>query len=468
MAGRRLADRYELEDVLARGGMGVVWRGRDLRLDRPVAVKLVAGDALDDPTLAARFDREARAVARLNHPNIVAVYDFGSDGGDSYLVMELVSGRSIAAALADGPLPVADAVSVAAQVCAGLTAAHAAGVVHRDVKPANLIRTPAGVVKICDFGIAHLRQSAGEARLTGDAIAMGSTSYMAPEQINDEPVDERTDLYGLGCALYAMLAGRPPFVGATPLSVVHQQVTAAPPEVRDARPEAPEALARLVRELLAKSPADRPADAAAVVGRLAALEVTAPPDVPARRGRRRLVWGVAAATAAAAVVSLLAATRDDGPGSVAAAPSAVGSASPAAVVPVATRSPATATTAPALPAPPSPSPSTRSPSPSRTRPAPESTTPGTSRPPRPPVDPVVHLHRTIDAQAELPAKTAEDLHKRVDDIARHQEEGDDEGVAKRIRELRTKLADLHGQGKLTLAGPNDLVRGVDALAAARA
>ncbi len=301
MAGRRLADRYELEEVVARGGMGVVWRGRDLRLGRAVAVKLVSGAASTDPTTVERFDREARTVARLNHPNIVAVYDFGADGGDSYLVMELVEGRSLAAMIGDGPLSVADAVAVATQACTGLAAAHAAGVVHRDVKPANLIRTSAGVVKICDFGIAHLQHASGQARLTGTAVAMGSTSYMAPEQVNGDPVDARTDLYGLGCTIHAMLTGAPPFVGVTPLSVVHQHVTQSPPDVRAARPDVPPELARLVHDLLAKSPDDRPRDADAV----AAAVGRDTPDPRARRGAGARAGGHRSARAAPATVAAL-------------------------------------------------------------------------------------------------------------------------------------------------------------------
>ncbi|SNT59033.1 serine/threonine protein kinase [Asanoa hainanensis] len=499
MAGRRLADRYELEEVVARGGMGVVWRARDLRLDRAVAVKLVSVSALTDPTVIERFDREARTVARLNHPNIVAVFDFGTDDGDSYLVMEFVEGRSLAAVIGDGPLPVAEATAVAAQACAGLSAAHAAGVVHRDVKPANLVRTHAGVVKICDFGIAHLQHVSGQARLTSTAIAMGSTSYMSPEQVNGDPVDARTDLYGLGCTIHAMLTGAPPFVGVTPLSVVHQHVTQSPPDVRTARPDVPAALARLVDELLAKSPDARPSDADAVLARLAGEPATSAPDVrpsgalparlfdepaaspsdgrpgaaglapvaddapaplagpPARRRRRR-AWGIAGvaagAVAAIALASLLAATRDGGPDRVAAPPAA--SAAPAsAPVPghtSALRSPTPSrstrtTTAPAAP-------------PSPTKPRPTRTSP-----PAVAVDPVTDLRRTIDAQvdaSQLKAKEAADLHKRVDDIADRLDR-DAPDAPRKIGELRTRLADLRRQDKLTETGYAAISRAVDRL-----
>ncbi|MEV0721016.1 serine/threonine-protein kinase [Asanoa sp. NPDC050611] len=478
MAARRLADRYELEEVLAEGGMGVVWRARDHRLGRAVAVKLVSRDALAEPTLVERFDREARAVALLNHPNIVAVYDFGSDGGDAYLVMELVDGRGLA--MDDLPLSVGDAVAVAAQACAGLAAAHAAGIVHRDVKPANLIRSASGVVKICDFGIAHLQQAAGQARLTRTEIAMGSTRYMAPEQARGDAVDARTDLYGLGCTLYALLAGAPPFLAPTPLGVVHQHVTKPAPDVRVARPDVPEPLARLVEELLAKSPDDRPRDAAAVGARLAALSLPSSPSssssavrppapVPAPPDRRR-VWGIAAAGSAAlagvVLASLLAATRDGGSSS-AAAPEPVPTLT-------ATEVAAPATTPTRTPAPTSSGPTARVPettAPPTVPPATRSTSPTPVRTPAPttvpPVDPLVGLHRTIDEQeasGQLEPKIAQDLRKRVDDIATRLRNGEDADARRKITELRGKLGDLRDQGKLSPAGYTAMIRDLDRLA----
>ncbi|MGW5672013.1 serine/threonine-protein kinase, partial [Micromonospora sp. NPDC003776] len=267
---RRLLDgRYQSEELLGSGGAGEVWRGRDLRLDRPVAIKLLAA-GLDEPAAAERFDREARTAARLTHPHIVGVYDFGSEADDSYLVMELVEGRTVAELIADGPLAVGQAVAIAVQACDGIAAAHAAEVVHRDVKPGNLIVTPAGTVKICDFGIARLPAAAGHDTLSGPATKLGTSSYMAPEQALGRPVDPRTDLYGLGCTLYAMLAGRPPFTG-DPIDVLDQHVNAPPPPLRDHRPDVSAELDLLVAELLAKDPVDRPTDATTVRGRLAAL-----------------------------------------------------------------------------------------------------------------------------------------------------------------------------------------------------
>jgi serine/threonine protein kinase len=484
VTGRRLADRYEIGEVVAKGGMGVVWRARDLRLGRPVAVKLVAGEALADPTVVARFDREARTVARLNHPNIVAIYDVGTDGGDSFLVMELVDGSSLATVIGDGPLPVGETLEIATQACHGLAAAHAAGVVHRDIKPANLIRTPAGVVKVCDFGIARLAHAAAQARLTGTAVAMGSTSYMAPEQINGEPVDARADLYGLGCTIYAMLTGKPPFVGESPLAIVHQHVTAAPPDLRAARPDVPAGLAALVGELLAKSPDDRPADAGVVAVRLAALRpdppatAAAPPQPvppppflppppslpPPQRGphpaegrRRWWLWGLAGCGSAALVaiiVTSFLATKGDTPAAVT-TPQPSGSPPPSAAAPRPTSRPTvqptrtTTTAATAVPPPPTSSSSTP---PARTSPA----------------DPIARLRLSIQEQVAAGALTeaaAVDLHKRVDDIAKRLDAGDRKDLPKKIKDLRTKLTDLHREGRLTQAGYDTLNRDLDPVAA---
>ena len=223
MARRLIAGRYRLRSLLGRGGMAEVWQGLDERLDRPVAVKVLDRRALEDPTVVARFDREARAVARLAHPNIVSVYDVGVDDDMPYLVMELVHGQSLAALIDGGPISIDDAVNVAVQVCDALQAAHEAGVVHRDVKPANILIAPAGTVKVCDFGIARVSQ-ATQAGLTRSHVTVGTAEYMAPEQASGGPVDARTDLYALGCVLYAMLTGSPPFHGDNALGVMWQHV----------------------------------------------------------------------------------------------------------------------------------------------------------------------------------------------------------------------------------------------------
>ena len=187
--GEFVGGRYRVERLLGSGGMAAVWLGRDLLLDRPVAIKRLAGAGLTEPMAAERFEQEARSVAQLAHPNVVAVHDFGTDNGAPYLIMELVDGVTVAAMLADGPLTIAQAAAIAAQTCDGLAAAHGAGVVHRDIKPANLLVTAGGVVKICDFGIAKMLGVAGQASLTGETDAMGTASYMAPERVDDQPID---------------------------------------------------------------------------------------------------------------------------------------------------------------------------------------------------------------------------------------------------------------------------------------
>ena len=224
MDGQLISGRYRLQAVLGRGGMATVWRGVDERLGRRVAVKLLDGADTADPAMLQRFDREARTAGGLTHPNIVAVYDVGSDNGAPYLVMELIDGTTLATLLVRGPLPIDQAVDVARQICDALAVAHAQGVVHRDIKPANILITTTGTVKVCDFGIARLTHQQ-QTDLTAPHTAIGTSAYMAPEQASGGAVDGRTDLYALGCVLYAMLTGQPPFTGDNPLTVMwqHQQ-----------------------------------------------------------------------------------------------------------------------------------------------------------------------------------------------------------------------------------------------------
>ncbi|WP_282756684.1 serine/threonine-protein kinase [Actinoplanes sandaracinus] len=253
-----MSDRYELRSLLGRGGTAEVWQGLDRWLGRAVAVKILHPVGPADWSLPVRFGREARTVAGLSHPNIVAVHDVGADHGMKFLVMELVEGRSLAQRLAEGPMEIAEAVRVAVQVCAALEAAAEAGVVHRDVKPANILLGDGGRVKVCDFGLARVA-GIDQGELTGPAQMIGTSAYMAPEQVTGSAVDARTDLYGLGCVLYAMLTGRPPFTGDSPMQIAWQHVerTAAPAStVRDGIPAE---LDGLLQALLGKYPADRPA-----------------------------------------------------------------------------------------------------------------------------------------------------------------------------------------------------------------
>jgi eukaryotic-like serine/threonine-protein kinase len=261
--------------------MGEVWRALDESLGRRVAVKCLkssaghGGDAGFTRVLQERFRREARVAASLQHRGITVVHDFGDHDGVLFLVMELLDGRNLLQVLDDAqrhPLPVPDITDIAEQVAAALAYTHSQGVVHRDLKPANIIRGSDGGVKICDFGIARLGHDIGfTSRLTGSGVAMGTPHYMSPEQIDAAEVDHRSDLYSLGCVLYELATGAPPFDLGDPWSILvgHRDTTPEPPRTR--RPELPADLERLILDLLAKDPEARPQDAADVCGRLKAM-----------------------------------------------------------------------------------------------------------------------------------------------------------------------------------------------------
>ncbi|MFF9222000.1 serine/threonine-protein kinase [Streptomyces viridosporus] len=255
-----LADRYELEELLGRGAMGEVWRAADRALGRPVAVKLLRAAERTD---AARFHREARIAACLNHPNVVGMYDFGSHRDQLYLVMELVDGWSLAQERAlRGTLAPHEASGIAAQIAAGLSAAHQHGVIHRDIKPANVLLTLDRTVKIADFGIARFADEEASA-LTATGKILGTADYLAPERVLGRPSQPASDMYSLGCVLYELLTGRPPFRGATSLAVVQQHVDAAPPPPALLRGEIPQPLSDYLLQLLSKEPAHRPTAAQA-------------------------------------------------------------------------------------------------------------------------------------------------------------------------------------------------------------
>ncbi|MQY06433.1 serine/threonine-protein kinase [Actinomadura macrotermitis] len=281
--GRMLGGRYRLETRIGRGGMGEVWRAADLRLDRPVAVKVLPIAADADPGQLTRFQREAQLAASLQHPGITVVHDIDEDDALLYLVMELLDGRDLAKVLAEHPegMPVGQALAYAVQISRALAVAHARGIVHRDIKPANLVLTSGGWVKICDFGIARFVQSA--TGLTGSAM-IGSPIFMAPEQISVGEIDGRTDLYALGCVLHQMLCGRPPFLTDKGVpALIHAHLHQVPDGPRAVNPQVPAEVDRLVLELLAKDPAGRPADADTVTRRLEALRdggAPQPPPVP--------------------------------------------------------------------------------------------------------------------------------------------------------------------------------------------
>ncbi|MFF3172238.1 serine/threonine-protein kinase [Streptomyces sp. NPDC057900] len=288
MRGEVLESRYRLVEMLGAGGMGQVWRAVDSRLDRDVAVKVITQTPLTTSQSAARFRQEARATARLTHPHIVTIHDHGEAAVAGhqvlFLVMELVPGRSMASFTATERRSVESVVAWGLQICAGLAAAHRAGVVHRDIKPANVMvyGDAEHDLKICDFGIARLIEESGTG-LTGTGATIGTPAYMSPEQVRgDRTLDGRSDLYSLGCLLYELLAGRPPFEGAG-WSVLAQHLNGTPEPVRSLRPDVPDALDRLVVSLLEKDPDHRPATAEEVSERLRGVldrPGDGPPQVP--------------------------------------------------------------------------------------------------------------------------------------------------------------------------------------------
>src|SRR6266516_2335621 len=281
------ADRYRLEGPVARGGVGEVWRATDLVLGRPVAVKLLRAEYAQHPEVLARFRAEARHAGSVSHPGIAQVYDYGEDGAAAspYLVMELVDGPSLARVLAAGPLAPAHAMDVLAQAAAGLQAAHAAGLVHRDIKPGNLLVGPSGQVKITDFGIAH---AAWSAPLTQTGALVGTPAYLAPERVVGGPATPASDLYSLGVVGYQCLTGTVPFEGIPhEVTTAHRHRTLPP-----LPPAVPAGVAELLLDLTAKDPAARPASAGEVAVRAGRLRdslagrPTAPPPASEPGGPR--------------------------------------------------------------------------------------------------------------------------------------------------------------------------------------
>jgi serine/threonine-protein kinase len=258
---RVLNDRYEIHRRLARGGMAQVYLARDRSLDRPVAVKELVPEFAVDPSFVERFRREAQAAAGLSNANIVGVFDWGEQDGTYFIVMEYVDGPSLAQVLrADGPLHPNRAAEIASEVAGGLGFAHSRGVVHRDVKPGNVLLTKSGQAKVTDFGIARALSSADD-DLTQAGSVMGTATYFSPEQAQGLSVDPRSDLYSLGVVLYEMVTGRPPFAGDTPLAIAYKHVQDQPPSPSTLMPTLPPGLEAIIMKLLQKNPDDRYASA---------------------------------------------------------------------------------------------------------------------------------------------------------------------------------------------------------------
>ncbi|MEV5484038.1 MULTISPECIES: protein kinase domain-containing protein [Streptomyces] len=289
MENRILGQRYELVEQLGHGGMGTVYRAHDHRLRRTVAVKTLSAELALQPEFLSRFQREAHAAAALNHPGVATVHDVGEDasGGvaEPYLVMEYVEGTTLSHVLKGGALPPAQAADVVGQVLEALEHSHRHAIVHRDIKPANVMLAGTGKIKVVDFGIAKALSEVAT-RLTGTGVAVGTPAYLAPEQIKGGDTDHRTDLYAVGCLLYELLTGRPPYTGDSPFSVMHQHLTADPVPPSRLRPELPPAVDAVIVRALHKDRADRFADAAAMRTALsAAARATPPAPVPTPTAR---------------------------------------------------------------------------------------------------------------------------------------------------------------------------------------
>jgi tetratricopeptide (TPR) repeat protein len=346
-AGVVFANRYEIQEVIGRGGMGTVYKAHDRNLDETVALKLIRPDLLPHGSILDRFKHETRLARRLAHPNVIKVFDFNDSEGIVYLSMEYLEGKDLRTRIVDeGPLPIDEAIDIACQVSAGLSYAHASGVLHRDIKPHNVFITTDGRVKLLDFGLAKAVDST---QLSSTGQMLGTPLYMAPEQASPEKQvvpDHRADLYALGVVLYQMFTGMPPFQGASPVEVALAHINQAPQPPREIRPEIPPHVEAVILGLLAKDRNDRPADAAEVIPALRgeselrpsgelkgaptgagtgnvraerrALELTYAPDGTSRLGpalatraaktrRTRIAWiaGVAAVLVAGGVVAAL-------------------------------------------------------------------------------------------------------------------------------------------------------------------
>jgi serine/threonine protein kinase len=293
--GSVLLERYRIDALIGRGGMSTVYRGVQLSMKRPVALKLIDGSMARDSECVERFRREAEAMAQLRHPNTVRIYEFGvTERGELFIAMELLEGHDLAEHLRDyGTLSLHDALSIARQVLESLCEAHALGFVHRDLKPANVFLSllPRGQVlaKVMDFGIAALEQSKSSTKITRNGTMMGTPAYMSPEQVLGQAIDARSDLYSLGITLFEMLVGQTPFEGRAMTATLMAHASVPPPRLSEVRPdyEFPGEVQAVLDRLLAKSPADRPASvehALTLLESLATNEPNAPSPLPTALG----------------------------------------------------------------------------------------------------------------------------------------------------------------------------------------
>ena len=460
--GRLLGGRYELGRVLGRGGMAEVYEATDRVLLRPVAVKVLGEWLGGDTTFVERFRREALAAARLSHPELVAVYDTGFEDGLHYLVMELVPGETLADALGrDGRMEPERATAIARAIARALTVAHAAGIVHRDVKPANVMLAADGRIRLMDLGIARSLEGADLTRTTS---ILGSPNYVSPEQARGERVDARSDLYSLGCVLYEMLAGRPPFDAESPVAVAYKHVHEEP-SPPSAEAPVPAWLDAVTLRAMAKDPAARfqtadelraaLEDATAPVVSVPAIPVPAggtttpiPPVTPTqafprrhdRRRRRRSVFPLVAAAIALAMIGALA------------------------IALLGTPDPLTNSGASRSPSPsasPSPSPSS-SPSPSPTA-SPEPPPPG---PVEAALATFVSLVEDGLADGRITEHAADDIGKHLEDAMKRFEDGNTEDAVRKLDELESKIDDLLEHDEIAQSEENRLDRALEDLASA--
>ena len=323
VAGTRLGP-YEIVSPIGAGGMGEVYRAKDSRLGREVAIKVLPSQLTDDPDLKARFEREARAISQLTHPHICTLYDVGSADGVEYLVMELLEGQTLADRIDKGPLPTDQVIRFGVEIADALDRAHRAGIIHRDLKPGNVMLTRSGV-KLLDFGLAKvllsnraeasseggssLTTEMGASRpLTQKGTVMGTFQYMAPEQLEGKEADPRSDIFALGCVLYEMATGKKAFTGASQASLVSAILRDEPRPISEIAPMAPPAIDRLVKTCLAKDPEDRWQSARDVMSELRWIgQAGSQPGAPAvvvsrRKNREKLAWAIAAAAIAGLAV----------------------------------------------------------------------------------------------------------------------------------------------------------------------
>ena len=308
MKGKSLGN-YEILEKLGEGGMGEVWRARDTRLNRSVALKVLPPELANDPNRRQRFEAEARAVGQLNHPNIVAVYDVGQQDGLGYMVSELVDGESLRVLIGKGPIPLRRLVDLGAQIADGLAAAHGSGIIHRDLKPENIMVTRDGRAKILDFGLAKQIVRSNDDQTTATALSepgvvMGTVGYMSPEQVRSQPVDPRSDIFSFGCILYELATGKRAFQGKSAVDVMSAILNSEPPELLAANATLPAALDTIIRRCLEKRPEQRfqsASDLAFAMRSMAGLSGSQPSQ-PGLAAPRRVKWLRTALAAAGAIV----------------------------------------------------------------------------------------------------------------------------------------------------------------------